>query len=217
MLPRKTKAESKVRCAIYGRVSTAEQNVEVQVTELRALAAARGWEIVKVYTDVGISGAKASRPGLDAMLADAESSRYDTLLTWKIDRVGRSLPNLLQVLERLTAAGVAFESLQDPGLSTTSASGNLMVAIIGAFAAYERNLLIERTKAGVAMAKSKGKHCGRPQRALDLRAANLLLEQGQSVRAVATMLGVPRATLQRRLDTSTVAQKSPSANVPEAA
>lgn len=92
------------RVALYARVSTAEQNIDVQLAELRALAAARGTTVVSEYTDVGISGVKASRPGLDRMLVDAAAGRFDLLLVWKIDRVGRSLANLLQVIERLTEA-----------------------------------------------------------------------------------------------------------------
>jgi len=200
------------RVALYARVSTTEQDVMVQLAELRALAQARGSIVTAEYTDVGISGVKASRPGLDRMLRDAADKKFDVLLVWKIDRVGRSLANLLQVIEKLTAAGVGFESAHDPGISTTSASGTLMLSIVGAFASYERSLLIERTRAGVALAQANGKHCGRPRRDLDLRAARILLQQGQSVRAVASMLGVPRGTLQRRLAETevAVAQKSPS-------
>lgn len=201
------------RVALYSRVSTSDQNVETQLGELRALATAKGWVVTREYQDVGISGVKASRPGLEAALRDAEAKNYDTLVTWKIDRIGRSLQNLLQVLERLTTCGVAFESLHDPGLSTTTASGNLMIGIIGSFAAYERTLLIERTRAGVARAQAEGKHCGRPRISLDLRAARKLLEAGESVRAVAAMLGIPRGTLRRRLAESEfeVDHKSPSA------
>lgn len=198
-----------IRVALYARVSTPDQNIDVQLAELRALAAARGTAVVSEYTDVGISGVKASRPGLDRMLLDAASGRFNLLLVWKIDRVGRSLVNLLQVIEKLTDAGVGFESAHDPGISTTSVTGTLMLSIIGAFAAYERSLLIERTRAGVALAKANGKHCGRPRNDLDLRAARILLGQGVSVRQVASMLSVPRGTLQRRL--AEVDQKSPSA------
>lgn len=199
-----------VRVAIYTRVSTTDQHVEVQAVELRALAAARGWHVVTEYSDVGISGIKASRPGLDSMLRDAALHKFDVLLVWKLDRVGRSLANLLQVIEDLTVAGVGFESAHDPGISTTSATGKLMLSILGAFAAYERGLLIERTRAGVALAKANGKHCGRPRHDLDLRAATILLKQGVSVRQVASMLAVPRGTLQRRLaEVEVMAQKSP--------
>ena len=88
-----------IRVALYARVSTPDQNIDVQLAELRALAAARGTAVVSEYTDVGISGVKASRPGLDRMLLDAASGRFNLLLVWKIDRVGRSLVNLLQVIE----------------------------------------------------------------------------------------------------------------------
>ncbi len=216
-MPSKTNNHSTVRVALYARVSTVDQNVEVQLSELRALASAKGWAIAAEYSDVGISGVKASRPGLDRLLHDAEAHRFDVLLTWKLDRVGRSLSNLLELIEKLTSFGVGFESARDPGISTTTSTGTLMLSIIGAFASYERSILIERTRAGVALAQANGKHCGRPRRDLDLRAAHILLGQGISVRQVASMLGVPRGTLQRRLsETIGVDQKSPSAGCPEA-
>lgn len=207
------KVSKPTRCALYCRVSTSDQHVETQANELQALAAARGWKVVATYEDVGISGVKSSRPGLDKMLEDAEAGRFEVLLVWKIDRVGRSLANLLAVIERLNNCGVGFESAHDPGISTTSATGTLMLGIVGAFAGYERSVLIERTRAGVARAQALGKHCGRPRREVDLRAARLLLEQGTSVRAVASMLGLPRATLQRRLAEDDLAQKSVSSQV----
>ncbi len=188
-----------LRTAIYVRVSTTEQNPESQLQELRQVAQARGLAVVSEFVDHGFSGVTKTRPGLDDLLASAEAGKLDLVLVWKIDRVGRSLSHLLQVIEQLTDLGVGFESLHDPGISTTSATGSLMLAIVGAFAAYERAILVERVRSGMARAKAEGRHVGRPRVELDLRPAVALLAEGRSLREVAVILGVSRATLRRRL------------------
>lgn len=189
------------RVAMYARVSTVGhgQDPEVQLAELRQVAVQRNWQIVCEYVDAGVSGTKASRPALDRMLADCRAGKIDVVAVWKLDRLGRSLQHLLGLLDDLTKAGVAFVSLRDAGIDTTSPSGRLMLMMVGAFAEFERSMIVERVRAGVAHAQAKGTHCGRPRHELDLRAAQLLVGQGQAVRQVASMLGVPRSTLQRRL------------------
>ncbi len=189
------------RVALYARVSTVGkgQDAELQLGELRTVAAQRGWTISAEYRDDGISGKKASRPALDRMLADCRAGKIDLVVVWKLDRLGRSLQNLLAVLDDLRGCGVGFVSLRDSGIDTTTAGGRLMLAMVGAFAEFERALIVERVQAGVARAKAAGKHCGRPPRAFDLRAARLLLAQGHAERQVAAMLGLPRSTLRRKL------------------
>lgn len=189
------------RVALYARVSTSDrgQDTEVQLSELRQVAAQRGWKVVGEFIDNGVSGAKTSRPALDRMVVLAEQGKLDVVAVWKLDRLGRSLIHLVTLLDQLACCGVEFVSLRDSGIDTTTASGRLMFQMLGAFAEFERDLIRERTLAGVRKAQLDGTHCGRPRRELDLRAAQLLLGQGHGIRKVAAMLGLPRATLSRRL------------------
>lgn len=189
------------RVALYARVSTTGhgQDVGLQLDELRAVADQRRWNVVGEFTDEGISGASKERPGLDAMMNEARLGKVDLVAVWKLDRLGRSLQHLLALLDELGDLGVGFVSIRDAGIDTTSATGRLMLHIIGAFAAYERELIRERVLAGVRRAQSNGTHCGRPRVDLDLRPALALLDKGHSVREVAEILGVARGTLRRRL------------------
>jgi len=189
------------RAAVYARVSTTGQGQDVglQLEELRQVAQQRGWVIVEEFVDEGVSGAKTSRPGLDRMLAEAQAGRFDVLAVWKLDRLGRSLPHLLQVLDQLTGWGIAFVSVRDVGIDTTTPTGRLLLQLLGAFAEFERSLIRERVIAGVKRAQAAGKHCGRPRVEMDLRPAVALLEQGRGLREVAEILNVNRNTLRRRL------------------
>jgi DNA invertase Pin-like site-specific DNA recombinase len=190
------------RVALYARVSTLHQGQDtgLQLDELRQVSAQRGWAIVAEYVDEGVSGAKVSRPQLDKMLADAQAGRFDLLAVWKLDRLGRSLQHLLQILDQLACAGVGFAAIRDSGIDTTTPTGRLLLQLLGAFAEYERSLLRERVVAGVRRAQASGKHCGRPRKDIDLRPALALLNEGRGLKDVARILKVPRATLRRRLD-----------------
>ncbi len=154
-----------VRAAIYARVSTAaNQSVEMQLRDLRELAARRGLEIVKEYCDVGVSGAKKSRPALDKMLADAEAGKFSLVLVWKLDRLGRSLVHLVRLMEDFRRLGMELVSFSE-GLDFTTTTGKLLYQIICAFAEFERNCIRERVLAGMRNARAKGKRIGRPPRA----------------------------------------------------
>jgi DNA invertase Pin-like site-specific DNA recombinase len=189
------------RTALYARVSTTGhgQDVGLQLDELRAVAGQRGWHVVADHVDDGVSGAATSRPGLDEMMEQARRGKLDLVVVWKLDRLGRSLQHLLQILDELQHFGVGFVSITDSGIDTTTASDRLMLHILGAVAAYELDLIRERTRAGVWRARDCGKTFGRSRRDLDLRAARVLLDQGRSVRDVADMLGLPRSTHRRGL------------------
>ena len=188
------------QAVIYARVSTSDQNVEMQVRELRQLAEQRGLEIIETYLDEGISGSATSRPALDRMLADAHAGRFSTLLVWKLDRLGRSLQHLLQVLEQLEASNVGLISARDPGLGVGGGSGQkLMFSLLGAFSEFERNLIRERVVAGIRRAQADGVHCGRPKVEIDLRPALAMIREGHGLRTVSKAMGVSRATLRRRL------------------
>jgi DNA invertase Pin-like site-specific DNA recombinase len=189
------------RVAIYGRVSTVNhgQDVGLQVEELRATAIQRGWTIYGEYLDEGISGSKESRPALDRLIADARKGRFDLLVVWKLDRLGRSLQHLLRLLDDLQHMGVGFVSVRDSAVDTTSPQGRLLLQLLGAFAEFERALIQERVKAGVERAQAAGTHCGRPRVDFDVRPAIALLEKGHSLTQVAKMLDKPKTTMRRRL------------------
>jgi DNA invertase Pin-like site-specific DNA recombinase len=190
-----------LRAALYARVSTSNhgQDVGLQLDELRQVAAQRGWLIVDDFVDEGISGSEDHRPALDRMMAAAQAGRMDVVMVWKLDRLGRSLRNLLVLIESLSTAGVDLTSVRDPGIDTTSPTGRLLLQLLGCFAEYERELLRERVIAGVRRAQAAGKHCGRPRIEMDPRPALALLKEGRSLKETSRILGVSRNTLRRRL------------------
>lgn len=192
-----TENSKPVRVAAYARVSTGDQNLDNQLDEIRAEVERRGWKLSSIHTDI-ISGARDTRPGLGELLRQVECGQVDAVVVVRLDRLGRSLRHLLTVIETITNAGVGLVSIRDVAIDTT-ASGRLMIAVIGAFCAFERDLLIERTRSGLERARREGRVFGRPRVEVPVEAAVKLLEQGHSIRAVARMLNVSRATLSRRL------------------
>jgi DNA invertase Pin-like site-specific DNA recombinase len=196
-------SQAPIRAALYARVSTVNkgQDVGLQLDELRQVAAQRGWLVAeeRVYVDDGVSGAKETRPALDRMMADAQAGRFEIVAVWKLDRLGRSVQHVLGLLDQLGTQGIQFVSVRDPGLDTTTPAGRLFTAIIAAFASFERDIIRERVIAGVRRAQAAGKHCGRPRVDLELRPAVAMLKEGRGLREVATILGVSRSTLRRRL------------------
>ena len=152
------------RAAIYVRVSTDRQTVENQLRELRQIAERRGWEVVKEYDDAGISGSKGrnDRPGLDEMLKDAQRRRFDVVMAWAIDRLGRSLIDLLGTIQQLETCGVDLY-LDQQAIDTTTPTGRLMFQITGAFAEFERSMIRQRIRAGLRRAVEAGKQLGRPK------------------------------------------------------
>lgn len=149
------------RCGIYARCSTEEQSTDGQVAALKEFAAARGWVVQKIYEDRGISGAKGKRPGLDAMWADCRRRAVDLVLVVALDRLARSLKQLIEALDEFGRLGIDFVCLKQDIDSTNSAS-RLLFHIVGAVAEFERDLIRERTIAGMAEARRQGKHIGRP-------------------------------------------------------
>ena len=152
------------RVALYLRVSTDDQTVENQRQELAAVAERRGWQVVEVYDDAGISGAKGrdKRPGLDRMLKDASRRKFDIVAAWAIDRLGRSLIDLLTTIESLHSCGVDLY-LDQQNIDTTTPMGRLVFQVTGAFAEFEREMIRQRINAGIARAKAAGKRFGRPK------------------------------------------------------
>lgn len=188
------------RVALYCRVSTTGhgQDVGLQVEELRQVGQQRGWTTTE-YVDDGVSGSTTSRPALDQMLEAARRGKLDVVCVWKLDRLGRSLQHLLQVIDELTALGVGFVAVRDAGIDTTTPQGRLLLQLLGAFAEFEKAMIRERVVAGVRRAQAKGQHCGRPVVEMDLRPALALLADGHGLKAISSMLGINRATLRERL------------------
>lgn len=186
------------RVALYARVSTVDQDPQVQLDELRALAAQRGWTAVE-YIDHGVSAARLRMPARERMLEDAKRGRLDLVVVWRLDRLGRSVLDLLHVLHGLTSSGVGFLSVRDPGLDTTSAVGRLLVQLLAAFAEFERALIIERTRAGLARARARGTHLGRPMASVSEADAEAAVREHGSIRAAARALGVSVGTLHGRV------------------
>jgi DNA invertase Pin-like site-specific DNA recombinase len=151
------------RAVLYVRVSTDRQTVENQVARLTEIANARKWQIVETFSDAGISGARGrkDRPGLDEMLKQAQRHRFDVVMVWAIDRIGRSLIDLLGTIQHLETCGVDLY-LDQQAIDTTTPSGKLMFQVTGAFAEFERAIIRQRIHAGLRRAVAKGKTLGRP-------------------------------------------------------
>ena len=156
-------ANASIRCAIYSRVSTDSQTTENQERELHAIAARAGWEVVNVYRDQGISGAKSrkDRPAFDALCTDAARRRFDIVMAWSVDRLGRSLQDLVTFLSELHALGVDL-FLHQQGVDTTTPAGKALFQMMGVFAEFERAMIRERVKSGLERAKAQGQTLGRP-------------------------------------------------------
>jgi DNA invertase Pin-like site-specific DNA recombinase len=144
------------RAALYVRVSTDHQSVENQIRELKAVAERRGWAVVEVYRDAGISGAKGrdQRPGLDTLLRDTTRRKFDIVMAWAIDRLGRSLVDLLGTIQHLEACGVDLY-LDQQAIDTTTAAGKLLFQMTGAFAEFERSMIRQRVRAGLRTIQEK--------------------------------------------------------------
>jgi putative DNA-invertase from lambdoid prophage Rac len=177
------------RVAIYGRVSTGEQSVDMQVSDPTDYAQNRGWIIVDRYLDCGVSGSKESRPALNRLMNDARQRKFDVLLVWKIDRFGRSLKHLVNSLAELESVGVAFVSLRD-SLDLSSPAGRLMAHLLGAISEFERSLIAERVRAGLQNAKRRGKRLGRPHLAVDLAKVASLRDSGALWRTISKQMGL---------------------------
>jgi DNA invertase Pin-like site-specific DNA recombinase len=175
------------RAAIYVRVSTVEQETDLQEHELQEYCERRGWSWV-VYRDKGQSGAKNDRPALTTMMNDLRRRKIDVVVVWALDRLARSLKQLLSIAEECRSVGVDLVSLKQ-NVDTTLAAGRLTFQVLGAVAEFEREMLRERVKAGMAQARRSGKHIGRPARrkfhAEEIRRMRLLRSQGMSIRKLA--------------------------------
>ena len=182
-----------MKAALYARVSTLDQEPENQLAELRRYVTARGWTAVE-YVDHGVSGAKERRPALDALIKDAHRRRFDAVVCWRLDRLGRSLTHLVTLLDEFQALSVSFVSLGE-GIDLGTPAGRLQLHILAALAEFERSRIAERVSAGLARARSQGRKLGRPQ--VVVSADALASVAGLSSRQAARQLGVSATTVRR--------------------
>src|SRR6266403_2196528 len=183
--------------AIYVRVSTSNgQNPEMQLEELRTYCKRRGWEIAGEYTDAGVSGAKEHRPGLDRLLITCRKRLVDAVVVYRYDRFARSLRQLVNALEEFRALGIDFVSLHE-GVDTSTPNGRLVFGIFASIAEFERELIRDRVKSGLALAKSRGKCLGRPRVNVDRIRVATLCNDGRSWAEICDVLGISRGTAQR--------------------
>jgi DNA invertase Pin-like site-specific DNA recombinase len=185
------------RAAIYARVSTQNgQNPEVQLEEIREYCRHRGCAIVREYVDKGVSGAKERRPALDQLLADCRKRTVDCVVVYRYDRFARSLRQLVNALEDFRALGIDFVSLHE-GVDTSTPNGRLVFGIFASIAEFERELIRDRVRSGLALAKSHGKQLGRPRVVVDHARIAGLRKEGKSWSEICQKLGVSKGTAQR--------------------
>jgi DNA invertase Pin-like site-specific DNA recombinase len=185
------------RCALYLRVSTDEQSTEMQTRDLREYCARRGWEIVAVYEDIGISGTIDSRPRLNQLMADAHKRLFDIVCVWRFDRLARSVSHLLRALETFQQLGIEFCSFSE-AIDTATPVGRMTLTVLGAVAELERNIITERVRAGQRNARAAGRHMGRPRARLDANEVQNLLAAGHNMKQIGSLLGVSASTICRR-------------------
>lgn len=195
------------RVALYARVSTDGQSVENQLQDLEAIAAREGWEIVERFIDKGISGTKGreARPSFDRLCKGIVRKEFDLVASWSVDRLGRSLQDLVSFLNELQSKKLNLY-LYKQGLDTSTPAGKMLFQMLGVFAEFERSMIVERVKAGLKRAKAQGKTLGRPRIDSDVEAKVLALrKQQRGMRAIAKELGIGNCTVQRVLSEAQMA------------
>ena len=188
--------DNDMRCAIYARVSTTDQNCEMQLRELREYISRRDWKNGGEYVDHGFSGAKSSRPALDKLMADAAKRKFDCIAVYKIDRFGRSVLHLNQQLAALTSHGVRFIAIsQSLDTDEKNPTSRLLLQILASVAEFEREMIRERTLSGIRAAQAAGKIVGRPKRVFRRDEVLRLRDvENLSWRAIGKKLGIPAMT-----------------------
>jgi DNA invertase Pin-like site-specific DNA recombinase len=187
--------------ALYARTSTADQDGAAQLHALRQAASGRGWTTIREFIDIGHSGTKANRPGLDELRGAVRSGEVQQVMVYGLDRLGRSLRDLLLLMDELSAAGCAVISLRE-SIDLSTPTGRLLVHMISSLAEFERELIVGRVRAGLARVKAtgrtrSGRAVGRPRREVDVAAVRSMRAAGQSWRDIAQVLRVPRRTVER--------------------
>ncbi len=189
-----------MRVALYARVSTDDQNCEMQLSALREYALARNWNVADEYVDQGFSGAKLKRPAFQRLLTHARQRKVDAIIVWKLDRFGRSLQHLVETTSELAALGVRFIAItQGIDTDTSNPTSRLLLHLMASFAEFERELIRERVTLGIARAKAKGTHCGRPRLVFRKDTVRELAAAGQSIRDIASAMKLSKTTVARTL------------------
>ena len=190
------------RVVIYARVSTLDQTVDNQLIELRDHCSKMGWEIVKEYVDEGLSGtlSREKRPSFNAMIKDGFRKKFDTVVCWDISRIGRSMKELIMFLSDMKDRGIGICSVRQ-GFDTSTSMGEIMFQIVGILSSWEREMIRERTLAGLERAKSEGKTLGRRKVTDNVMTAKIieLRNEKKSIRAIAAVVGVSVGTVSKTL------------------
>ena len=190
------------KVAIYSRVSTLDQTIDNQLLELRDHCSKMGWEIVKEYSDEGLSGtlSREKRPALNALIKDAYRKRFDSVVCWDISRIGRSMKELVLFLSDMKDRNVGICSVRQ-GFDTSTTMGEIMFQFVGILSSWEREMIRERTLAGLERAKSEGKTLGRKKVTDKVMTAKIieLRNDKKSIREIASEVGVSTATVHRQL------------------
>lgn len=189
------------RVAVYVRVSTKDQSVDMQMNDLERYSRERGLGVFKVYQDNGVSGTKETRPALNDLMNDARKRRFDTVLVWRFDRFARSTKHLVNALYEFRNLGIDFISYPE-NIDTSSPLGEAIFTIISAMSRLERDIIAERVKGGLRKARAKGKRLGRPNGSIDINRVIKRKEQGMSIREMAKELGLSRSKVERTLKIS---------------
>lgn len=187
-----------MKAALYIRVSTADQNSQGQLLDLRQLAQQRGWDVVEIYTDHGISGARTRRPALDRLMADAFHHRFDIVVVWSFDRMARSVRHLLETLDELNRLGIQFISLRE-NIDSQGPLGRALFTIIALVGELERALIRERVRCGMRRARLEGRQLGRKPLDVDRAAILRDREHGMSLGELAKAYRISRTSVHRIL------------------
>tara|TARA_B100000315_G_C14572347_1_gene586239 strand:+ start:301 stop:891 length:591 start_codon:yes stop_codon:yes gene_type:complete len=192
-------------CAIYSRCSTSDQTVENQIRELKEIAERRGLIVVSQFSDEAISGSKGrdQRPGFDNLIKGAVRKEFDTILVWSVDRLGRSLQDLVSFLNEIHSVDCDLY-IHQSGIDSSTPSGKMMFQMCGVFAEFERGMISERVKAGQDRAKSQGKHIGRPSNLNEglIHSIKYMREQGLGIRKISKELKVGVSTVYKVMETA---------------
>jgi DNA invertase Pin-like site-specific DNA recombinase len=202
------------RAALYLRVSTIDQHPETQRYDLLQLVEQRGFQIVEEYVDHGVSGARAKRPALDRMLADAARGRFDVIVVWAADRLARSVKHFLELLDEFQRLGIEFLSMRE-ALDTAGPLGRALIIIVGAISELERSLIRERVRAGMRRARLEGQRLGRPRLELDREAILRDRNRGLSLAELAKSYRTSRTTIRRILMAVPKSSPQPSSQLHE--
>jgi len=203
-----------MKASLYCRVSTSEQSVTMQLSDLRRFCKERGFEIYREYCDQGFSGSRDRRPALDDLMADARKRLFDVVLCWRFDRFARSTKHLIEALEEFRYLGIEFVSYQE-NIDTRSPLGKAMFTIVGAIAELERNIIVERIKGGLRRAAEQGKRVGRRPitDGIVLRTITDMRAQGRSFREISRALNVSKSFVHKTWQNSSSQPAEKSASI----